>query len=59
MTTQWEFSADRVADLIPDIERITEQAADQGRDYRITFHRNGAQVAAVVTVYDKTERNDV
>jgi uncharacterized protein YkuJ len=58
MTTQYEFSADSMSDLMPDIERITEQAADQGRDYRITFHRNGAQVAAVVTVYDKTESND-
>jgi hypothetical protein len=58
MTTQWEFSADCMADLMPDIERITEQAVEQGRAYRVTTHRNGAQVAAVVTVYDKTESDD-
>lgn len=58
MTTHYEFTADRVSDLMPDIDRITAQAVEQGRTYHVGIHRNGAEIAAVVTVYAKKESDE-
>ena len=55
MTTHYEFTGTSISDVLPDVQRITEQAVEDGRTYRVSYARNGLETAAVVTVYAKQE----